>query len=341
MLLRKNTGFTALAMQCSLLNKKFVPKYLNPLHNYLKIMKNLLVVGIVTIFLLSLAVPAATASYLNVTIYPDKGLAHVKLNSEASLIFTYPSGGVVSQALNGKSLTISFSENFTNPSDWAISFMESWLKSRYHNISVDNMSLNFNLVAHGNATTLVITKLLTIDLWVTGVFNKTKSETKVNMSWRAFEVKGSFKISHDGSDYDLNDMDEYMPFMSDFGEHMTGMSNVSTLNYTMFSKSLSTWQRTYDPNTNTTTFYYNASKYVLFNANWTISGMDGLNGSYTLKIVYDPSSTITTPGYATASGDTIVISPTAPSSALPLIIGAVVAVIIVVGSLAYFLRKRK
>ncbi|MVT13451.1 MAG: hypothetical protein GPW16_04130, partial [Euryarchaeota archaeon] len=48
-------------------------------------MKNLLVVGIVSIFLLSLAVPAATASYLNVTIYPDKGLANVKLNSEASL----------------------------------------------------------------------------------------------------------------------------------------------------------------------------------------------------------------------------------------------------------------
>jgi hypothetical protein len=114
------------------------------------------------------------------------------------------------------------------------------------------------------------------------------------------------------------------------------MSNVSTLNFTMLSKSLSSWQRTYDPTTNTTTFYYNASKYVLFYANWSI-----LNNNYTLKIVYDPSSTITTPGYATASGDTIVISPTAPSNTLPLIIGAVVAVIIVVGALAFFLRKRK
>jgi hypothetical protein len=301
-------------------------------------MKNLLAIGIVSIFLLSLAVPAATASYLNVTIYPDKGLANVKLNSEASLIFTYPAGGLISQNLNFTTKSYSFSENFTHPSDWAISFMESWLKSRYHNISVENMSLTFNLVMHANTTALVVTKLLTLNLWVTGIFNKTKSETKVNVSWRAFEVKGSFKVSHDGQDFDLNDMEDILQEFSlnHFSEKMSGIGNVSTLNYTMFSKSLSSWQRTYDPNTNTTTFYYNASKYILFNAEWT-----GLNGNYSLKIEYDPSSTITTPGYATASGDTIVISPTAPSSTLPLIIGAAVAVIIVIGALAFFLRKRK
>ena len=304
-------------------------------------MKNLLVVGIVSIFLLSLAVPAATASYLNVTIYPDKGLANVKLNSEASLIFTYPAGGFVSQMLNGTFISYSFNENFTHPSDWAISFMEGWLKSRYHNISVENMSLTFNLVMHANTTALVVTKLLTLNLWVTGIFNKTKGETKVNLSWRAFEVKGSFNVSHDNQEFDLNDMkndiEEHLPdFYNHFNEKMSGIGTVSTLNYTMFSKSLSSWQRTYDPTTNTTTFYYNASKYVLFYANGSIS-----NSNYTLKIVYDPSSTITTPGYATASGDTIVISPTAPSNMLPLIIGAVVAVIIVVGALAFFLRKRK
>jgi hypothetical protein len=310
-------------------------------------MKNLLVVGIVSIFLLSLAVPAATASYLNVTIYPDKGLANVKLNSEASLIFTYPAGGAISKKLNGTTISYSFTENFTNPSDWAISFMEGWLKSRYHNVSVDNMSVTFNLVSHVNSTTLVITKLVTINLWVSGIFNKTKSETKVNLSWRAFEVKGSFKISHNGEEYDLNEMGEYffgMGMISNYqNDKLNEMSNVSTLNFTMLSKSLSSWQRTYDPTTNTTTFYYNASKYVLFYANWSISNSiyTGLNGNYTLKIVYDPSSTITTPGYATASGDTIVISPTAPSNMLPLIIGAVVAVIIVVGALAFFLRKRK
>jgi len=176
---------------------------------------------------------------------------------------------------------------------------------------------------------------------VTGIFNKTKGETKVNLSWRAFEVKGSFNVSHDNQEFDLNDMkndiEEHLPdFYNHFNEKMSGIGTVSTLNYTMFSKSLSSWQRTYDPTTNTTTFYYNASKYVLFYANGSIS-----NSNYTLKIVYDPSSTITTPGYATASGDTIVISPTAPSNTLPLIIGAVVAVIIVVGALAFFLRKRK
>lgn len=310
-------------------------------------MKNVLAIGIVAIFLLSLAVPAVTASYINVTIYPDKSLANVKLNSETSLIFTYPSGSFASKELNGTSGTLSFTENFTNPSDHAISFMEGWLKSRYHNISVENMSLAFNLVLHGNETALVITKLLTMNLWVTGIFNKTKSETKVNVSWRSFEVKGNFKVSHDGTDYDLNDMEDYLPgFLSSyFMDHMNGMNNVSTLNYTMFSKSLSSWQRTYDPSTNTTTFYYNASKYVLFNANWTISGnmMPGMNGTYTLKIVYDPQSTITTQGYATATGDSIEIMPTSPQSSTNLLligIIAVVAVAVVAGGIALVLRKK-
>ncbi|MEM0447184.1 MAG: hypothetical protein QXT71_01330, partial [Thermoplasmata archaeon] len=194
-------------------------------------------------------------------------------------------------------------------------------------------------------------KLVTINLWVTGIFNKTKSETKVNMSWRAFEVKGNFKLSYENEDFDLNLMEGpwenmwmFPPlFQYEFQKKYEEMNNVSTLNYTMFAKSLSTWQRTYNPTTNTTTFYYNASKYLLFNAIWTINNsyLPGLNGTYTLKIVYDPASTITVPGYATASGDTIIISPTAPSNTLPLIIAAVVVLVVVVGALAFFIKKKK
>ncbi|MEM3335221.1 MAG: hypothetical protein QXY47_04220 [Thermoplasmata archaeon] len=314
-------------------------------------MKNAIVLVLVSVFLISLVAPAATGSYLNVTIYPDKGLANIKLNSDASLIFTYPANGTVSKTLNGTSYTKSFSLNFTHPSDWAISFMEGWLKSRYHNISVENMSIIYNVVLNANKTTLVLTKLVTINLWVTGIFNKTKSETKVNMSWRAFEVKGNFKLSYENEDFDLNLMEgpwENMwmfqnQFQNQFQNKYEEMNNVSTLNYTMFAKSLSTWQRTYNPTTNTTTFYYNASKYLLFNAIWTInySYLPGLNGTYTLKIVYDPASTITVPGYATASGDTIIISPTAPSNTLPLIIAAVVVLVVVVGALAFFIKKKK
>ncbi|MEM4162468.1 MAG: hypothetical protein QXO31_05190, partial [Thermoplasmata archaeon] len=71
------------------------------------------------------------------------------------------------------------------------------------------------------------------------------------------------------------------------------------------------------------------------------SYLPGLNGTYTLKIAYDPASTITVPGYATASGDTIIISPTAPSNTLPLIIAAVVVLVVVVGALAFFIKKKK
>ncbi|MEM4069211.1 MAG: hypothetical protein QXI30_00005, partial [Thermoplasmata archaeon] len=205
-------------------------------------MKNAIVLVLASVFLISLLAPAATGSYLNVTIYPDKGLANIKLNSDASLIFTYPANGTVSKILNGTSYTKSFSLNFTHPSDRHISFMEGWLKSRYHNISVENMSIIYNVVLNANKTTLVLTKLVTINLWVTGIFNKTKSETKVNMSWRAFEVKGNFKLSYENETFDLNLMEGpwenmwmFPPlFQYEFQKKYEEMNNVSTLNYTMF-----------------------------------------------------------------------------------------------------------
>jgi len=300
-------------------------------------MKKLIVISMVLVLMALLMFPAAYGSTLKITLIPDKKLANVNLNSESELLFTYPNGSFVSKLLNGTSTNISFSETFNHPSDQAIAFMEGYLKSRYHNVTVDNMTVVFNLTEKANNTVLKITKNVYIDLWLTGIFNKTKSETKANLSWRAFEIRGDFEI--DG--HDINDFGSYLGSIEMFSNFMDRINNKSTINFTALSTPLDKWNRTYDASTNTTTFYYNSSMNVLLSM--SINGTENNNYyNYTLKILYDPSSTITVPGYATATNNSIEIMPTAPSTTNMLLIGvvAVVAVVVVVGGIALVLRKK-
>ncbi len=300
-------------------------------------MKSAIAIGIVAVFLLSVAIPGAYGSYLNVTVYPQKNLASVNLSSDTYLVLTYPENNNI----KNKTWTYTASAKFTNTSDSAISFIEGFLKSRYHNVTVDNMTLNFTLIGTLNWTTLQLYKHVTLNLWLTGIFNKTKSETNVNLSWKNFEVKGAFKIKgQNGEEFEMNDMGDYLSGFSFFfmGDMMEKVNNKSTLNFTALSKPISEWNRTYNPSTNTTTFSYTANENILLNASLTING-----NKYTLLLKYDPSSTITTQGYATASGDNIIVLPNAPSTIdNGTLIALVAVVVIVIGIVAAFaVRKAK
>ncbi|MGC8662790.1 MAG: hypothetical protein ACP5SF_01385 [Thermoplasmata archaeon] len=301
-------------------------------------MRKIIALSAILVVVLSLMIPAAYGSTLKITLYPNKNLANVNLESESKLIFTYPNGSSISDQLKGTYVNESFSETFNHPSDHAIAFMEGYLKSRYHNVTVNNMTVIFNLTKKANYTTMIIYKNLSINLWLTGIFNKTKSETKVNMSWRAFEVKDSFYING----YDINHFGYYLGSMGMLSHMMNRINNQSTINFTSLSTALKTWNRTYDSATNTTTFYYNSSLNVLLSLKVNSTGFQN-SGNYTLKILYDPSSTITVPGYATATNNSINILPMAPatSSTNFILIGIIVAaVVIVVAGIAISIRKK-
>ncbi|MEM3227194.1 MAG: hypothetical protein QXT62_03065, partial [Thermoplasmata archaeon] len=67
------------------------------------------------------------------------------------------------------------------------------------------------------------------------------------------------------------------------------------------------------------------------------------NGAkYTLNMSYDPSATIVVPGYATASGNNLIITPTAPATTFPyLLVGiAAIVVIVIVLSAALIMRRK-
>ncbi|MDP8011861.1 MAG: hypothetical protein ACP5F1_05425 [Thermoplasmata archaeon] len=298
-------------------------------------MKKIIVLSATVLVILSLMVPVTYGSTLKISLYPEKKLANVNLESESELIFTYPNGSFASKMLNGSSENISFSETFNHPSDHAIAFIEGYLKSRYHNVTVDNMTVIFNLTENANNTELKIYKNLSLDLWLSGIFNKTKSETKVNLSWRSFEIKGSFDING----HDVNNFGSYLGSIGMFTGLMDRLNNKSTINFTMLKVPLSKWNRTYDSSTNTTTFYYNSSLNELLSI--SVNGTGMFNGTYTLKLLYDPSSTISVPGYATASNNTITILPSAPNTFdMLIIIVAVVAVVVIIAGIALAIRKR-
>ncbi len=292
-------------------------------------MKKIFAYLVVTIMALVAFIPLSHASYLNIYLYPDKKMAHISLNSVAVLVFTYPNGSL--ESLVNTSYNVSFSLTYNNPSDWAIKFMEGYIKSRYHNVSISNMTIKFSLIEHANSTVMTIYKNTSIDLWLTGIFNKTNNGTKIDMAWRSINIKGHFDVSYNNEEYDLNDifsdMNDKLSFIFKFINNI----EIDTINFSALSKPLSEWNKIYNPSTNTTIFYYNASSYLLLNAT--------LN-DYSLKIIYDPSSTIVTPGYAIATNNSIVVYSNSPVNYMNYIYVAV-AVIAVIGIISAIFYKNK
>ncbi|MGC8585001.1 MAG: hypothetical protein ACP5L4_02615 [Thermoplasmata archaeon] len=295
-------------------------------------MKRILAFGIVILMAMLAFIPLSHASYLNVTLYPDKKLAYITMNSVAVLLFSYPNDSMISQILNGTSYNISFSLTYNHPSDWAIKFMEGYIKSRYHNITINNMTVRFTLNEFANSTLLTIYKNTTIDLWLTGIFNKTNNGTKADFSWRSFNINGHFYVKDDDQEYDLNDM------LSDMNNNILSLmmkfihkTEVDTINFSALSRPLSQWNKIYNPSTNTTTFYYNASTNLLLNFT---------SNDYSLRVIYDPSSTIVTQGYAVATNNSLIIYPNPQNSYMDYILIGI-SVLAVVGIFSALIMKRK
>ncbi|MGC8610190.1 MAG: hypothetical protein ACP5LM_02420 [Thermoplasmata archaeon] len=292
-------------------------------------MKKIFAYLVVMILGLVAFIPLSHASYLNIYLYPDKKMAHISLNSVAVLVFTYPNGSL--ESLINTSYNVSFSLTFNKPSDWAIKFMEGYIKSIYHNVSISNMTIKFSLIEHANSTVMIIYKNTSIDLWLTGIFNKTSNGTEIDMAWRSINIKGHFDVSYNNEEYDLNDILSDMNDKSSFIFKFINNNEIDTINFSALSKPLSQWNKIYNPSTNTTIFYYNASSYLLLNAT--------LN-DYSLKIIYDPSSTIVTPGYAIATNNSILVYSNSPVNYMNYIYVAI-AVIVVIGIISAIFYKNK
>ena len=239
-------------------------------------------------------------------------------------------------------------------------------------IHVVNATLNYQLHAFANMTNLTIFRNLTISLKISNITKKVGNNTTViDMSWRAFRVQGQLmgnfrgymdlQVPHDGLKVQSNvntNMDVNMlGNMGDFGEDGQGgmfqlgsffmndgfgshVLNFGTINFHVFSVPLQQWARVYNPSTNSTTFFYNAT------SNYSLNETVSVNGSnYSLKLMTDPSAAITTNGKAipTSSNELVVSTASAPttslSSAGTLVVVGIIAIVAI--GLSVLLMRRK
>jgi len=328
---------------------------------------NIIIVGLVSFLLLA---SIASAGSLNVTIYTNKNLAHVVMSSSIEMIFKYPKNSIFSTMLENTSKTFSFTVNYSGPSQKYIAFLEGFFKSHYKNVTIENLTINFLYTMHANSTEMIGYRNVSMDLWLTGIFNKSKSNSVVNLSWRDIEINRNFNITYENKQFDINGLNENNSMIenisSKFGINSQYMANykipkIWAFNYSMFSKPLKDWKREYNKTLNETIFSLSFPPQVLYNQTFTISnssfgGMPFMNnftknmtGTYTFEIIADPIAYIAVPGYAVPNNNTVTIysSPSSTSTqtqtSMPLIyiIIIIVVIIAIVGGAMFYLNSKK
>ncbi|MEM3655616.1 MAG: hypothetical protein QW453_05415 [Thermoprotei archaeon] len=285
--------------------------------------------------------PLVGASTLQVIVGSSLKTAEIVATSNTNMVFTYPSTSLISRGLNGFNYSVNLSAVNVPPESEAFRAFQYQLRQGFRNITLLNMSVGVDIVAHANASSLVVSKTVVIQAWVTGIFNKTTSNRVVgNFGWKNFEVKGNLDVDFDGRILDINTVGSAMLFpfgnmgFAGFMLHSFGgrpVWSASTINFSALNTPLSEWARSYNPSTNTTTFSKTVSSTFLYREEAIINGEN-----YTLSVSYDPSSIVVLPGYAVANGNTVMVEQSPPQvvqRSTAIIVSIVVIVIVVAASL--------
>lgn len=273
---------------------------------------------ILVTLLLIMSVPVASASNVNIALNPSSGVAKVTAISTTRIIFTYPANSTISNALKAYTYSMQVSGNVAKGEASSDNFQDT-LRNYTPSISVENMSTSLSTNAVGNATALMVTRTTNLTAYVTGVFNLTNGEVMANLEWKSFTIRGSLEVQMNGNNYDMNLLGSAVlaplggeGMVASFLGGSFGRDNIwssSTINYSALSSPLSNWTRVYDASTNTTTF----SKTVKAQSNY--SSAISFNGqTYSLSMVSDPSSTIEVLGYASPSGNSLIIESHPPGT---------------------------
>lgn len=302
------------------------------------------IASILVALLLIMSVPAVSASTVNIALNSSSGVARVTGISTTKIVFAYPANSTISNALKAYTYSMQVSGNVAKGEASSDDFQDM-LRNYTPSISVQNMSTSLSTIAVGNATALVVTRITNLTAYVTGVFNVTNGKVMANLEWKAFTIRGSFEVPMDGNNYDMNLLGSAVMaplggegMVASFLGGSFGRDNIwssSTINYSALSSPLSNWTRVYDASTNTTTF----SKTVKAQSNYS-SSISLKGQAYSLSMVSDPSSTVEVLGYASPSGNSLIIeSPPLGTVGISTILVLVAFIIVAVG--AYLAIRRR
>ncbi|MDG6987753.1 MAG: hypothetical protein JRN21_00300 [Nitrososphaerota archaeon] len=310
--------------------------------------KRILPLAALVIALFSLA-PVVGASTLTVTLNPTDKVARVDSVSTTKIIFTYPAGSEVASHLENVSSSVKLNSSFTG-SDQGVTELQGSFDhlggdSRSH-VSVSNMSVSLEYTAIGNSTALVINKVTNVTAWVTGVFTVVNGTVEANLGWRSFVVAGPMNLDMENHMVDINQVGSAFQYSLSSQAYATGFLmdafsrdsiwGTPTLNFTALNTPLSTWSKSYNSATNTTTFSKTVSGQSKLTADYSIN-----NQNYTLSAVSDPTGVVAIQGYANAQGDTLVMASAPPATAVYLEAGAGVGLVALAAGYLFLRSKRK
>ena len=268
-----------------------------------------IVVLMAALMTLTAAVPMASASNITTVVSPGTDSANVTAYVNTTATITSNDTGLISFASilanltdRNTSITLNSSDPIFVDMQDAIHANSTSAKINYLNIEATRTS------AKVSSQELMVNHTMKIVMNVTNIYHN----GTLDLAWRAFSDNKSVVINQVNYNH--------------FQVNNQTVGYYNSLNFTAFSKPLSNWTRDYNQASNTTTFTTDAG-YTL-----NYAGTLGVRGtSLTVRVKSDPSSSIVTPGYATAGANTLTYENPPGNSLTPYLYYAVVVVIIAVG----------
>ena len=290
--------------------------------------------------------PAAFASTLTVNLDPSSKVAKLTSVSTTNLVLTYPANSTLSSYLKSYNSSLSLSGNFNSSDEGLRSFQGHLDDQANDSITVQNMTVGYKYSAKANDTALVVSLETDITAQVSGVFKISNGTITADLAWRSFHINGAMDLNLEGREVDVNQVGSTLS-QSVAGRGVSeealagmfagnGMWAEPTLNFSSLSAPLSDWTRSYDSITNTTTYSKTISGQSTLSSKYSHGGE-----TYSLTLTSDPSASISTHGYAVASGNSLVITK-APLSANPLSwVAIAAAAVVMLGGAAYLVRRSR
>src|SRR5712692_211965 len=208
------------------------------------------------------------------------------------------------------------------------------------------MTVAYKYSAKANAAAFVVVLETDITAQVSGVFKISNGTVTADLGWKSFHIDGAMDLNLEGRNVDVNQVGSSLS-QSIAGNELgagalagmfagNGMWAKPTLNFSSLSSPLSDWTRSYDSISNTTTYSKTISGQSTFSSKYSNGGE-----TYSITVTSDPSASISTRGYAVASGNSLVITKT-PLSANPLSwVAAATAAVIILGGAVYVVRRSR
>jgi hypothetical protein len=308
--------------------------------------KLILATTALSILLLASAAPVQ-ASNLTVTITSDH--LHLQYNMQLDLYININGTGPF------KPRNVTLIRNSTTTSDFTqfTSALNSSLNSTNPHSTVRNLYVAINLLSP-NQYTMNLTVTVILDLF--GVVNRTATGESVNAAARGLSIAQSMNVTLGSEQIPVNNVGELGNLSQHIqqssstpggttvvvngrggattGEARNAVDQGRTFNFGALGANLASWNRVFSLVNNSTYFSLDTGHSLSVDITNRTS-----NGPFIhIQVIQDPSGTITSPGYATGTGNIITIYSTVPNTIFP---EGLTTILVLLASLPIIARSRK